>query len=651
MGRDRSRSGERTRRSRSRSLSVDDGARELWRVVKDDPYSFDGWTRLLQYVEQKDELDQAEGAYESFLKRYPFCYGYWRKYAEMQKRHKKYEKALNVYERGLQEISLSVDLWLSYISYIKEIAQGQRQADAKIRAIYLRALEACGMEFRSDKLWTQYIDWEIENGEYQKASQVYDIVLSTPTQGYIGHFERYRRFVEEREPDEILSMEEYEAITDKIYDKIKNDLDGAPLFIIEEFEEDISDEEVIDESQTKRTVTRRKHMPVALIAYRDEIIDRRTKLHLANEVEINSRLKYENSIRRPYFHVKPLERDQLSNWYKYLDFEIKEKKKKRIQVLFERCVISCALYEEMWIKYAVYLDSIKDTDGAREVFKRASEVHCSRKPGIHLAYSLFEEKHGDYGAAAAILYDFDRQYPGYASISLRKIHVSRRKNGKDKSPDYSSTISKFEKLMNEPGNSRRVSSFYAMKLARIHLKLRHDKKAAEKVIKEAISRDKDNLQLYMTLVDIAFSSSRFHERDVCDAFDFAIDSRYLSVEQKFIFSQRKLDFLEDLGNDPGKLQTHYLEHLKLEKELDEPAPTLFSNLKRKASFEEEVDSKRLKEGTDSPSDLVNTNNSFARTSIGNGDGNGGFYSPNVDLSGHDCLVNTPTYPETPTQPF
>ena len=38
-----------------------------------------------------------------------------------------------VYERGLEAIPLSVDLWLSYISYVKEIAQGQRQATSKIR--------------------------------------------------------------------------------------------------------------------------------------------------------------------------------------------------------------------------------------------------------------------------------------------------------------------------------------------------------------------------------------------------------------------------------------------------------------------------------------------------------------------------------------
>lgn len=38
-----------------------------------------------------------------------------------------------VYERGLQAIPQSVDLWLSYIGYVKDIARGQRQATSKIR--------------------------------------------------------------------------------------------------------------------------------------------------------------------------------------------------------------------------------------------------------------------------------------------------------------------------------------------------------------------------------------------------------------------------------------------------------------------------------------------------------------------------------------
>lgn len=68
---------------------------EYWSPVQDNPQDFDSWTRLLQYVETRNDSKIAEEAFDSFLKRYPFCFGYWRKYAELERRNHFYEKALN----------------------------------------------------------------------------------------------------------------------------------------------------------------------------------------------------------------------------------------------------------------------------------------------------------------------------------------------------------------------------------------------------------------------------------------------------------------------------------------------------------------------------------------------------------------------------
>lgn len=55
-------------------------------------------------------------------------------------------------------------------------------------------------------------------------------------------------------------------------------------------------------------------------------------------------------IKRPYFHVKPLERCQLKNWKSYLEWEKQHGSLKRALVLHERCLIACALYEEFWMR-------------------------------------------------------------------------------------------------------------------------------------------------------------------------------------------------------------------------------------------------------------------------------------------------------------
>ena len=47
------------------------------------------------------------------------------------------------------------------------------------------------MEFRSDKLWVEFIDWEISNGEFDKAMILFDVLISTPIALFASHFEKF----------------------------------------------------------------------------------------------------------------------------------------------------------------------------------------------------------------------------------------------------------------------------------------------------------------------------------------------------------------------------------------------------------------------------------------------------------------------------
>ena len=94
--------------------------------------------------------------------------------------------------------------------------------------------------------------------------------------------------------------------------------------------------------------------------------------HELCENAVDKRYRFEEKIKRSYFHVKPLDLKQLKNWDSYLDFEIEEGDHDRIVVLFERCLIPCAQYEQFWAKYARYLEqhlkkifetSAKETNG------------------------------------------------------------------------------------------------------------------------------------------------------------------------------------------------------------------------------------------------------------------------------------------------
>ena len=56
------------------------------------------------------------------------------------------------------------------------------------------------------------------------------------------------------------------------------------------------------------------------------------------------RKPFESHVRRPYFHVKPLEEAQLENWRKYLAFEEAEGDRNAVVNLYERCLIPCVSF-------------------------------------------------------------------------------------------------------------------------------------------------------------------------------------------------------------------------------------------------------------------------------------------------------------------
>jgi pre-mRNA-processing factor 39 len=94
---------------------------------------------------------------------------------------------LKVFERGLKAIPLSVDLWIHYLTHVKQNSAEDRDF---VRKEFERALDACGLEFRSDKLWEAYIKWENEEKNILNVVAIYDRLLATPTQGYNNHFDK-----------------------------------------------------------------------------------------------------------------------------------------------------------------------------------------------------------------------------------------------------------------------------------------------------------------------------------------------------------------------------------------------------------------------------------------------------------------------------
>ncbi|XP_064185347.1 pre-mRNA-processing factor 39-like [Anguilla rostrata] len=518
------------------------------KVVEENPEEFNGWTYLLQYVEQENHIVAARTAFDSFFARYPYCYGYWKKYADMERKLGDMKLAEEVFRRGLQAIPLSVDLWLHYIAFLKETADtSDNDIQTTMRNTYESAVLAAGTDFRSDRLWEAYINWETEMENLANVTAIYDRVLTIPTQLYNHHFQRFREHVQNNLPKHFLSLEEFV--------QLRKELAAANGHGTEESPEGGDTEDLPpgteDLADPAKLVTEIENM-------RHRVTESRQEVFNLNEQEVSKRWEFEEGIKRPYFHVKPLEKSQLNNWKEYLDFEIENGTLERVVVLFERCLVACALYEDLWIKYAKYME-IHSTEAVRHVYKRASLTHLPKKPTLHLLWAAFEEQQGNVDDARGILRNLEEAVPGLAMVRLRRVNLERRHGNLEESASL---------LQDAIANGKNVSesSFYSIKLARHLFKVQKSLQKARKVLLEAIEKDKTSSKLYLNLLELEYSGDvRQSEEQILSCFDRALSSP-LPLESRLTFSQRKVEFLEDFGSDVNMLVTSYEEHQKLLKE-------------------------------------------------------------------------------------
>ncbi|XP_071413247.1 pre-mRNA-processing factor 39 isoform X1 [Pithys albifrons albifrons] len=538
---------------------------KFWKVVEDNPQDFTGWVYLLQYVEQENHLLAARKAFDRFFTHYPYCYGYWKKYADLEKRHDNVKQSDEVYRRGLQAIPLSVDLWIHYINFLKEtLDPNDPETNSTIRGAYEHAVLAAGTDFRSDRLWEMYINWENDQGNLREVTSIYDRILGIPTQLYSHHFQRFKEHIQNNLPRDFLTTEQFVQLRRELAAAAgPGGEDAQPAEELPCGTEDITD--------PAKLVTEIENMRHRIIEIHQEIFNH-------NEHEVSKRWTFEEAIKRPYFHVKPLEKIQLKNWKEYLEFEIENGTHERVVVLFERCVISCALYEDFWIKYAKYMEN-HSTEGVRHVYSRACTIHLPKKPTVHMLWAAFEEQQGNIEEARRILKTFEECILGLAMIRLRRVSLERRHGN----------MGEAEHLLEEAvSNAKSVSeaSFYAIKLARHLFKVQKNLPKARKVLSEAIELDKENTKLYLNLLEMEYSGDlKQNEENILSCFDKAVHGA-LSIKMRITFSQRKVEFLEDFGSDVNKLLDAYDEHQALLKEQE--------TLKRRAeNGSEEPDEKKL----------------------------------------------------------
>ncbi|KAK3329400.1 hypothetical protein B0H66DRAFT_540905 [Apodospora peruviana] len=384
---------------------------EIQRLINElsvDADNYQNWEALVLACEQLDgglnrnshplALDTLRKSYDAFLLKYPLFFGYWKKYADLEFNISGPESAEIVYERGCASITNSVDLWTEYCSFKMETTHTPQL----VRDLFERAAGFVGLDFLAHPFWDKYIEYEERQEAQDKVFAILRRVIEIPMHQYSRYFERFRAMAHSRPLTELASSEELQIYRAAV------------------------DAEAIQFGVTKNDLEIERDIRVAIDANFMQFFNR-------TQAETTKRWTYEAEIKRPYFHVTELDHAQLANWRKYLDFEENEGDYARIVVLYERCLVTCAFYEEFWFRYArwMFAQDGKEEE-VRNIYLKAATLFVPiSKPGIRLQFAYFEEMQGRVLTAKAIHEEVLEVLPDAVEVIISLANLQRRQIGLD----------------------------------------------------------------------------------------------------------------------------------------------------------------------------------------------------------------------------
>ncbi|KAL5562004.1 hypothetical protein UlMin_031751 [Ulmus minor] len=385
------------------ALSVEE--ERLWNIVRTNSLDFNAWTALIEETEKvaEDNISKIRKVYDAFLAEFPLCYGYWKKYADHEARLGSIEKVVEVYERAVQGVTYSVDIWLHYCIF----AINTYGDPDTVRRFFERGLEYVGTDYLSFPLWDKYIEYEYMQQEWGRLAMIYTRILENPNQQLDRYFNSFKELAGNRPLLELRTPEEAAA--------------AAPSDAGDQVNEGEVHPDAGDQS------------PKPLIAGLTEAEELEKYIAIREEMykkakEFDSKIiGFETAIRRPYFHVRPLNVAELENWHNYLDFIEREGDLNKVVKLYERCLIACANYPEYWIRYILCMETSGSVDLANNALARATQVFVKRQPEIHLFAARFKEHSGDIsGARAAYQLVHSEITPGLLEAIIKHANMEHR---------------------------------------------------------------------------------------------------------------------------------------------------------------------------------------------------------------------------------
>ncbi|KAH0458157.1 hypothetical protein IEQ34_013472 [Dendrobium chrysotoxum] len=383
----------------------------LWNAVRINCLDFNAWTALIDETEKVAETNilKIRKVYDAFLAEFPLCFGYWKKYADHEARLDGANKVLEVYERAILAVTYSVDIWLHYCLF----AISTYEDPDIIRRLFERGLAYVGTDYLSYPLWDEYIRYEESQQAWSNLAMIYTRILENPIQQLDRYFNCFKHLAASRALSEIRTAEEAALLASSV------EVDGHGV------EGEVCADGLEQSSKPVSAGLTEVEELEKYIAIREEMY-RKAK-------EFDSKIVgFETAIRRPYFHVRPLDDPELENWHSYLDFTERGDDFNKVVKLYERCLIACANYPEYWIRYVLCMEASGSMELAINALARATQVFVKKQPDIHLFAARFKEHSGDIlGARSQYELLYSEISPGFLEAILRHVNMEYRLGNKE----------------------------------------------------------------------------------------------------------------------------------------------------------------------------------------------------------------------------
>jgi pre-mRNA-processing factor 39 len=259
-----------------------------------------------------------------------------------------------------------------------------------------------GLDFLAHPFWDKYLEYEERQEAHDKIFAILSRVIHIPLHQYARYFERFRNIAQTKPIADLVSAE--------LLARYRAEVDAENAqYGLQKTEQELEPE------------------------IRAKIDAGFYQIFQRTAAETTKRWPFESEIKRPYFHVTELENQQLANWRKYLDFEEAEGNYARTVMLYERCLVTCALYEEFWFRYARWMSAQEGhEEEVRIIYLRAScyFVPVSR-PGIRLQFAYFEETCDRVDIARDIHRAVLMTLPDSVETIISLANLERRQSGLD----------------------------------------------------------------------------------------------------------------------------------------------------------------------------------------------------------------------------